>query len=143
MKSFIKFKIWPVTAGLLLAFITMMLFEFVNSFFFPFPEGMDVREVEAFTATLPWTVYILVLLGWIVGSFLAGYITTRLSHKQSYRLVFMTGVILTLFGVVNNMMIGHDMVFKVIGLPMFLIFTYLGHRYRRGTMLKSNDDNLS
>ena len=132
-----------MVAGLLVAFITMMLFEFVNSFFFPFPEGMDVRDVKAFTDTLPWTVYILVLLGWTFGSFLAGYITTRLSREQSYSLSLIVGIILTLLGVLNNMRIGHDMVFNVIGLPMFIIFTYLGHRYQRSTMQNSSDINLS
>ncbi|PIR86211.1 hypothetical protein COU14_00305 [Candidatus Kaiserbacteria bacterium CG10_big_fil_rev_8_21_14_0_10_44_10] len=143
MKNYLQFKVWPVTAGLLLAFITMMLFEFVNSFFFPFPEDMAVKEVKAFTDTLPWTVYILVFLGWIVGSFLAGYTTTRLAGEQVFRFSLIVGIILTLLGVVNNMMIGHDMVFNVIGLPMFLIFTYLGHLYCRRTVQKFDNLNLS
>ncbi|MCB9819228.1 hypothetical protein H6789_00760 [Candidatus Nomurabacteria bacterium] len=143
MKNYMKFKVWPVLAGLLLAFVTMILFEFVNSFFFPFPEGMEVKDIKAFTDNLPWIVYILVLLGWMIGSFLAGYITTRLAREQVFRLSLIVGIILTFLGVVNNLMIGHGMVFNVIGLPMFLIFSYFGHLYWRRVVQKSSDINLS
>lgn len=132
--KFVTKKIWPVVAGLLAAFIIMMVFEFVNSFFFPFPEGMDKGDIEAvrdFTTTLPWTAYILVLLGWIAGSFKAGCVTTYLSKESTYRLSFVVGILLTVIGVVNNTLIGHDIFFNFIGLPMFIVFTYLGHRYLR------------
>ena len=134
MKTFILSKLWPVVAGLAVAFVVMMVFEYGNSFIYPLPEGLDIYDpaaVQAFTASLPWTVYILVLLGWVAGSFAGGFVTTRLSREMKYRLTLIVGIVLTLLGVVNNMMIGHDMVFNIIGLPMFLIFTYLGHRYAR------------
>ncbi len=143
MKDTLKLIIWPVVVGLLMAFSIMMLFELINSFFFPFPEGMDVRDVQAFTKTLPWTAYILVLLGWIVGSFIAGCVTTKLSRMESYKPALMVGIILTLLGVVNNIIIGHDMVFNIIGLPMFIIFTYLGHRCWLQTKRKSGVINFS
>lgn len=138
-----KLTIWPIIAGLLTAFVVMMVFEFVNSFFFPLPEGMALTDVKSFTETLPWTAYILVLGGWIVGSFLAGYITTRLSRGRSYHLVLSVGIVLTLLGVINNMMIGHDMVFNVLGLPMFIIFTHLGYRYWLLKNQRSTDINPS
>jgi len=143
MKNYLQSKVWPVIAGLLSAFAIMMLFEFVNSFFFPFPEGMEMTDVKAFTDTLPWTAYVLVLLGWIVGSFMAGFITTLLARETAYRLSLAVGIILTLLGVLNNMMIGHDIVFNVIGLPMFIIFTYLGHRYRLRMKKEVSDINIS
>lgn len=127
-----KSKIWPIVAGLLVAFITMMIFEFANSFIYPFPENFnssDIVALQNFTATLPWTAYILVFFGWVIGSFKGGYITTKLSKENKYKLSLITGIVLTVLGVLNNMMIGHDMFFNIIGLPMFIVFTYLGHRY--------------
>lgn len=135
MKKFLQYTVWPVGAGLVVAFVVMMLFERVNSLFFPLPEGLDIYDtaaVQAFTASLPWTAYILVFLGWVVGAFKAGYVTTYLSGERTYRLSFLVGIILTILGIINNLMIGHDMFFNIIGLPMFLLFTYLGHRYRLG-----------
>jgi hypothetical protein len=131
--NFLKQKVWPVVAGLVVAFVVMMLLEYINSFFFPLPADLDWEDtaaVQAFTASLPWTAYILVLFGWILASFKAGYVTTYLAGETKYRLSLVVGVLLTLLGIVNNMMIGHDMAFNIIGLPMFIIFTYLGHRYR-------------
>lgn len=132
MKNFIKFKAWPVIAGLLTAFIIMTVFEFVNSLFFSLPEGLNIYDpvaVKAFTTSLPWTAYVLVLLGWIFGAFKAGCVTTYLAREGTYKLSFFVGVILTVLGIANNIMIGHDMFFNIVGLPMFIVFTYLGHRY--------------
>lgn len=134
MRNFLMKKLWPVVAGLLTAFIIMMVFEYANSFLYPLPEGLDVMDrdaVVAFTNSLPWTAYILVLLGWAFGSFKAGCVTTYLAREHTYRLSLVVGVILTLLGVVNNLMIGHHYLFSVVGLPVFIVGTYLGHVYLR------------
>lgn len=133
MRDFLKRKLWPALAGLLAAFAIMMVLEYINSFFFPLPESLDwsdPAQVQAFTDSLPWTAYILVLLGWIAGAFAAGYATTYLAGEEKYRLSLFVGIILTILGIINNAMLGHDMFFYIVGLPMFIIFTYLGHRYR-------------
>lgn len=147
MKTFLKTKAWPVVAGLLVAFIIMMVFEYVNSLIYPLPEGLDITDpsaVKAFTATLPWTAYILVLLGWIIGAFKAGYITTRLARESAFRLSLVVGIILTVLGAINNALIGHDMVFNIIGLPCFIVFAYLGHWYmrRKNSSREQNANNL-
>lgn len=140
MKTFLSQKAWPVIAGLLASFVIMTLFEFGNSFIYPLPTDLDMTDanaVRAFTASLPWTAYLLVLAGWIAGAFAAGYITTWLSKETTYRLSLIVGVILVLLGVLNNFLIGHDLFFSIVGLPMFLIFTYLGHRIRRNKAEKA------
>lgn len=131
---FLKTKVWSVVAGFIVASIVMMAFEFTNSFFFPLPSDLDWTDtaaVQALTASLPWTAYIMVLLGWIAGSFAGGWVATRLSGDTEYRTALALGILLTLAGVANNLMIGHDLLFNIIALPQFLIFTYLGCRYFR------------
>ena len=132
MKTFLKLKLWPVVAGLLSAFIIMMICEYINSFIYPLPDDLDIMDtvaVQAFTASLPWTAYILVFLGWVLGAFKAGCVTTYLSKEEKYRLSFVVGVLLTLLGLINNLLIGHAVFFNIIGLPMFILFTYVGHKY--------------
>ena len=132
MKNFFMRQAWPVIAGLLTAFIVMTIFEYINSFFYPLPEGLNpynTAAVQAFTASLPWTAYVLVFLGWIFGAFKAGFVTTYLSSERTYHLSFIVGVILTILGIINNILIGHNMIFSILGLPMFFVFSYLGHRY--------------
>lgn len=132
MKPFLKHKVWPVVAGILVAFITMMIFEFINSFIYPLPVGLDTMDyhaVHVFTATLPWTAYILVILGWIFGALKAGYVTTYLSKEKTYRLSLIAGSILALLGIVNNLMIGAQIIFTILAIPIFIGFSYLGHTY--------------
>ncbi|MEK7646662.1 MAG: hypothetical protein AAB381_03155 [Patescibacteria group bacterium] len=134
MKNFFKTKAWPVIAGLLTAFIIMMIFEYINSLIYPLPTDLNIYDneaVKAFTASLPWTAYILVFLGWVVGAFKAGCVTTYLAKESAYKLSFIVGIILTILGIINNILIGHAMFFNIIGLPMFIVFTYVGHRYLR------------
>lgn len=134
MRNWLKFKLLPVLAGLFTAFIIMVVFEYANSLFYPLPESLDKYDAGAvrdFTATLPWTAYVLVLLGWIVGSFKAGLVTTYLAKEQTYLLSLIVGTVLTGLGIMNNILIGHSLFFNVVGLPMFFVFTYLGHRYMR------------
>jgi hypothetical protein len=122
---------WPVVAGLLTGFVVMMVFEYVNSFFYSLPQDLDwtnAEAVHAFTATLPATAYMLVFLGWIVGSCIAGYVTTRVSRVATYRLSFITGFVLALIGLLNNLMLGHGVFFNMLSLPLFVAGTYFGHR---------------
>lgn len=135
MKNFFRTKLWPVAAGLLAASIIMMIFEAVNSLFFPLPDELmntdDIAVLQAFTATLPWNAFIMVFLGWVVGSFVAGVLVTRITKERTYRMSLVVGAILTLLGVANNTLIGHPLLFNIVSLPMFIVFTYLGHRYTR------------
>ncbi len=130
--NFLKTKVWPVVAGFIVASIVMMAFEFTNSFFFPLPndlDWMDTAAVQALTASLPWTAYILVILGWMAGSFAGGGVATRLSGDTRYRTALALGIILTLAGIWNVMLLGHPLLFSITSIPQFLIFTNLGHQY--------------
>lgn len=132
--SFLKNKVWPVFAGFIVASIVMLIFEFANSYFYPLPsdlDWMDTAAVQALTASLPWTAYILVLLGWMVGSFKGGWVASYLSGDTQYRTALALGIILTLAGVWNVILIGHPILFNVLAIPQFLIFSYLGHIYFR------------
>lgn len=132
--TFLKTKVWPVVAGFIVASIVMMAFEFTNSFFFPLPsdlDWMDTAAVQALTASLPWTAYILVLLGWMAGSFKGGWVASYLSGDRQYKTALALGIILTLAGIWNVMLLGHLLLFNIIALPQFLIFTYLGFLYFR------------
>ncbi len=122
----------PVIAGFIVASVVMMIFEYINSFIFPIPADLDWKDpeaVRALTESLPWTAYILVLLGWAFGSYKGGWVTTRLSGEKKFRTSLALAIILVLAGVWNVMLIGHDIVFTVIGLPLLFLGTYLGYRH--------------
>ena len=132
MKTFFTKRMWPVIAGLITAFAIMMVLEYINSFFFPLPENLDIRDplaVKAFTASLPFTAYILIFLGFVLGAFKGGQVTAHISQEKTYKLSCYVGVILTLLGIFNGILIGHNIFFMIISIPMFMLFTYFGYTY--------------
>ncbi len=138
MRSNIRTYVVPVLAGTLSAFFVMMVFEYVNSHFYPLPADLnwkDADAVEAFTASLPWKAYVLVLMGWVVGSTVAGYVTARLARVRAFVHVMTAGGILTLMGLVNNMMLGHSIAFNIMSLPIFGLFSYFGYTRTRRSRL--------
>lgn len=126
-----KKKFLAAIAGLCSAFAIMMAFEATNSLFFPFPAGMDLNDihaVQAFAKTLPWTAYIMVLLGWAFSSIFAGWISTKISHEKSMKLAIFIGIVLTILGTANVFMLEHPVWFTVIGLPLFIPGCIAGHK---------------
>lgn len=122
-------KVASFVLAFLSAFIIMMVFEYVNSLLFPFPAGMDVMNLDAvrsFTDNLPWTGYILVFVGWMVASFVGGFIVTRVSKTSSWIPSFMVGLVLTALGIVNFLMIQHPAWMIVLGVIVFIAFALLG-----------------
>lgn len=132
----VRRTVLPVIAGFLGAFVTMMVFEYTNSLLFPFPDTMDLANIDQlreFTATYAPHIFVLVWCGWVCGSIIAGYITTFFSHEHIYRRSAFVGVLLTLMGIANHLMLEHPLWFNIIGLPVFIIGTYVGHRLARAS----------
>jgi predicted signal transduction protein with EAL and GGDEF domain len=124
-------KILPILAGIFSAFAVMMTFEFTNSLLFPFPADLDTQSLEqvrAFAAQMPLTALILVALGWMIGSTLGGYLSTKLSKTTSMQPALTVGIVLTLLGAVNAWMIQNPLWFHVGGLTIFIIFSFIGYR---------------
>jgi hypothetical protein len=115
--------------GMLAASVIMMAFEFTNSIFFPLPQGLninDVNAVRAFAASLPWTAFILVLLGWTFGSFAGGFVASRFFHAKTFHPALAVAVVLTIAGIVNNVMLGSPVIVTIFGLVIFVLGAYGG-----------------
>lgn len=123
-------NIIAILLGVLSAFLIMMSCEFINSLLYPFPQGMDIYNPEilqAFTKALPVQAFFLVLLGWAVGSFAGGFVTAWYSQETTYHFSAITGIILLIFGIINHLMIGHPLWMNLLGLPLFIVFSFLGY----------------
>lgn len=128
---FLKTKLWPVVGGFVVASIIMLIFEWVNHFIFPIPAGvdkMDTAAVQAFTASLPWTAYILVFLGWAVGAFEGGCTTAWLAGETKPLVTSVLAALLVAAGAFDMVIIGFPMTAVIIGLLILAIFPYLGFR---------------
>lgn len=127
-------SVLAVVAGVVVAGIVMMGCEFANSRLHPFPEGMDVYDTEkvrSFAATMPLSALVLVAIGWTVGSFAGGFVTTRIAQSPLPTPAQITGLILTALGAVNAWMIQNPAWFHWGLLPVFLGFALIGHHVAR------------
>lgn len=130
-----------MVAGFFVASAVMMLFEYINSFFFPLPADLDWTDaaaVHAFTLSLPWTAYILVILGWALGSFKGGCVTTYVAHEKQFRVTAVLAAILVIAGIGNVLMIGHPPLFTALGIAVLAVCPYLGHRYLLHSLAKKS-----
>lgn len=124
-------KTFSILIGFVASSLTMMAFEFTNSLLFPFPADLDkqsLEQIRAFAAQMPLTALILVACGWILGSTVGGYVSTKLSKTKSSATALTLGGVLTLFAGLNAWMIQNPLWFHLGGLPVFIIFSYLGFK---------------
>lgn len=123
-------NILSILLAFAVAFITMMTFEFVNSLFFPFPPGMninDLTQVREFTQALPWNAYILVLLGWLTGSFLGGY-SMRIYNPGKIILAIIVALLLSILGIINFVMLTHPLWVMIVGVVFLFGGVCIGYK---------------
>lgn len=134
MKEYLKQNIWPVIAGFGIASVIMTAFEYANSLIYPFPEGMNTRDLEQvreFSMSMPSTAYILVFLGWAVGTFVAAVLVSKMvvDKKKTFNLLSALVIILTLAGLFNNIAFAAPVWFIILGILVFPVFAYFGYLF--------------
>lgn len=133
MKSIVR-SILAVVVGFVLASVVMLVVESLNGKVF-YPEmgklaaGMTDREqVRALVAGAPLGALLVVIFGWALGSFTGGLAATWIGKQPPYRHALVLGVLLTLAGVANNLMIPPPLWFWIVGLVVFIPAACAGAR---------------
>jgi MFS family permease len=127
-------SILAVIAGFVAASAVMMLIEMVNGrVLYPelgkLAEGVTDKEVlRALLADAPVGAFLVVLLGWGLGSLLGGFLAARIGWNSPVAHALVLGVLLTLAGIANNLMIPPPGWFWIPTLVVFLPAAYLGAR---------------
>ena len=130
MKPFVR-SIGAVIAGFVVASIVMMIIESINGrFLYPdlgkAAQGVTDREVvRQLMATAPVGALLVVIVGWILGGLAGGWVAARIA---SLRQAIVVGILLTLSGIANNLMIPPPLWFWVVTFLVLLPSAYLGGR---------------
>ena len=91
-----------VLAGMVVTFFTIMGIEFLGHVLYPPPPGLDPmvpQQLEQIMATQPVAALVLVVVAWVVGAFLGGWVAARISRAHSHiaatlvALLVMAGVV--------------------------------------------------
>ena len=102
-------SVLAVIAGLIVASVVMMAVEFINGHHL-YPElgnaamGLtDPEQIRAVMAKAPAGAFVVVLIGWILGSFSGGFVAAKVD--KTMRVAIVTGLLLTVLGILNNLML--------------------------------------
>jgi hypothetical protein len=129
-------NILAVIAGFVAASAVMMVVESINGHvLFPelgkMAEGVtDPEKIRAIMANAPVAALVVVIFGWALGSVAGGFLTTLISKKPRGPALVL-GILLTLAGIGNNLMLPPPVWFWIATLVVFLPAAYLGSRLVR------------
>jgi hypothetical protein len=127
-------SIGAVVAGFVAASIVMMIVEALNGrVFYPglakAAEGVTDREaIRAIFASAPVGAFLVVIAGWALGSVVGGWIAARVAGRSGVTHGLVLGVLLTVAGVANNLMLPPPLWFWVASLAVLLPSAYQGAR---------------
>ena len=133
MKGVVR-SILAVVFGFVAASAIMLVVESINGHVL-YPElgqlgaGMTDREqIRALLATAPVGAFVVVIIGWTLGSFAGGFVATWIGKQAPYRHALNLGVLLTLAGIANNLMVPPPLWFWIVGLLVFIPAACAGAR---------------
>ena len=125
-----------VIVGFIVASAIFMIVEMANSMVMapPSPEVMkDPAALREYMANGPVTAYVVVLIGYLLGSFAGGFVATKMGRRWSsgITLPLIVGVLLTLCGLVLFffMLPGQPIWFVAASLICYIPVTLIGHRF--------------
>jgi len=123
-------KIISLVLGLVSAVIIFIISEKLNAVMYPFPKSLnftDTQVVKEYFNNQPFAFWLIVLIGWSIGSFICGLIIKVISKSNNKILAYIAGGILTLSGVVNIFSLPHPTWFIIVGLLIFIPGVLAGH----------------
>ena len=126
-------RIGGVIAGVLAAWIPVGGMEMVTHSLYPPPPGTDMSNfaaVKTYVASLPMPAYVLVLLGWLIGTLLGTFVAARIG--RSLVTGYIVGAVLLAAGIYNAFAIPQPMGFSIVSFIIFVSMTWRGARWGAG-----------
>jgi hypothetical protein len=109
-------SILAVLIGVVVAWITVSLFEFASMHAFPPPPGIDVhdpQQLAALIAQMPFAALALVLAGWIVGALDGGLVAAWISKRRMPAIA--VGILVMLGALLMVAMVPHPLWMSIAG----------------------------
>lgn len=129
MKSIVK-TIFGTIIGIMIGFFVLSLFETLSSKWYPSthmnPTNAErIKDIEA----MPLPGFLLILGGFILASFMGGYVAARISPDDKKILAaFCVGFFYLLGGIVLFMSLPYPIWLSISTGISFILFTYIGGR---------------
>jgi hypothetical protein len=126
-------SILAVLAGLVVAWITVSLFEFAGMHAFPPPPGIDVRDPQqlaSLIAQMPSGALTLVLTGWVIGALDGGLVAALIARQRVPSIA--VGVLVMLGAFLMVAMVPHPLWMSIAGVLLPVPAALFGAWLARG-----------
>ena len=130
-------KILALVVAMIVAFAVIVIVGMIDAVQLARPSAevmKDPAKVAEYMANGPASAYIGILIGYIIASFVGGFIVTKMSRQVSKgtALPIIVGVLLMIVGILNFMMLpGQPVWFMAAALLTFIPLSLVGHRFAR------------
>lgn len=111
-------RLLAILAGVLSGGITVALVESAGHLIWPPPEGVDITNPEALAAimdTIPTLAIAAVLVAWIIGAFVGGFVAKKVEKSDGRVASLVTGALLMSFGIMTMIAIPHPIWMWILG----------------------------
>jgi len=121
-------RIGAVIAGMIVAVLIVLASEGIGHKIYPPPPdmGTDMAKVKAFVATLPLSVLLIVLTGWLIATFAGTWLAARIAGTPIPG--YVVGALLLCGGIANAFMIPQPVWFSIASFVIYIGATWVGAR---------------
>jgi len=122
-------RVGAVIAGMIAAFLLVAGAEGIAHRVSPPPPGtnmQDMAQVKAYVATLPLSVMLIVLTGWLIATFVATWLAARIAGTPIPG--YIVGALLLCAGIANAFIIPQPIWFSIVSIAIYIGATWVGAR---------------
>jgi hypothetical protein len=125
-------KVSAVLLGVLVAFATVMVLEWLGHQVYPVPPDVDFndpQQMRQYVATLPLGAFASILLGWMLGTITGGLAACYVAREKPVVFASIIGAIMLAATITNLVLIPHPTWFSIAGIIVIGLGTLLAIRW--------------
>ena len=122
-------KALSILAGVIAGGITVFIVESIGHLIWPPPAGVDMTDPDQLATimdTIPFAAKAAVVVAWGCGSFVGGFVASKISKDPGNVASLLTGGVLLLFGVMTMFAFPHPIWMMVAGVLLPIPCAYAG-----------------
>ncbi len=124
-----------VVAGWIAAWILFTGIQLINYMIVPKPEGFDWADpgsIKQMIDTMPFYAWVILILGYVIGSFAAGFVIGKIAESKTMILPVIAALLFMLGWLGNIMTFPHPIWVVILVFLVYIPSTLAGHRLAVG-----------
>ncbi len=124
-----------VVAGWIAAWILFTGIQLINYMIVPKPEGFDWADpgsIKQMIDTMPFYAWVILILGYVIGSFAAGFVIGKIAESKTMILPVIAALLFMLGWLGNIMTVPHPIWVVILVFLVYIPSTLAGHRLAVG-----------